>query len=113
MIFPDISSTSSPIRNEALIGGTELTVKLESAFLCGLRCSQVQVRARFFEVYNESMKKRLFDRLLYAMCTQNWEHCGGFFWIKHCLEVHATGRHSCPGGEDFDFDLEGGGGSEF
>ena len=19
--------------------------------------------------------------------TQNWEHCGSFFWIKHCLEL--------------------------
>ena len=21
---------------------------------------------------------------------QNWEHCGGYFWIKHCLELILT-----------------------
>ena len=73
-------------RNDSL-GSTELASKLEPAFLCGLRCSQVQIRSRFFDVYNTSVQKRLFERLLYLMCSQNWEHCGGYFWIKHCLEV--------------------------
>ena len=49
---------------------TELTTKLEPAFLSGLRCSDVQLRGRFFAVYNKSIQKRLFDRLLYIMCSQ-------------------------------------------
>ena len=56
-------------RNDSL-SQTELTAKLEPAFLCGLRCSDVQLRGRFFEVYNHSVQKRLFDRLLYIMCSQ-------------------------------------------
>ena len=47
----------------------------------------MQIRSRFFDVYNASVQKKLFDRLLYIVCSQNWEHCGGYFWIKHCLEV--------------------------
>ncbi len=37
------------IRDDQLCA-TELTAKLEPAFLCGLRCSQVHVRSKFFEV---------------------------------------------------------------
>ena len=33
------------------------------------------------------MKRRLFDRLLYITCSQNWEAMSGHFWIKQCLEV--------------------------
>ena len=44
--------------------GTELTSKLEPAFLAGLRCVQPHIRAKFFEIFDSSMKKRLHDRLL-------------------------------------------------
>ncbi|XP_038211764.1 transcription-associated protein 1 isoform X1 [Zerene cesonia] len=66
---------------------TELSMKLEPAFLAGLRCSQPHIRAKFFEVYDASVRRRLFDRLLYIVCSQNWEHIGQHFWIKQCLEL--------------------------
>ena len=117
------------IRDEQL-STTELTAKLEQAFLCGLRCPQVQIRNKFAEVglmvtkrtflctkaillmsmhysvsrcfslslslslslfllkvFDASIPRRLFDRFLYIMCSQNWQYCGGHFWIKQCLEV--------------------------
>ena len=76
----------SPYRDDHL-GSTELTVKLEPAFLSGLRCPVVQIRSKFFAIFDSSVQKRIFDRLLYIMCSQNWEQCAGYFWIKHCLEV--------------------------
>ena len=76
-----------PLSRNEHVGSTELLAKLESAFLSGLRCPVVQIRSKFFSVFNGSVQKRLFDRLLYIVCSQNWEHCGGYFWIKHCLEV--------------------------
>ena len=39
-------------RDESL-SGSELTSKLEPAFLAGLRCSQPHVREKFFEVRGE------------------------------------------------------------
>ncbi|XP_041986434.1 transcription-associated protein 1 isoform X2 [Aricia agestis] len=66
---------------------TELSMKLEPAFLAGLRCPQPQIRAKFFEVYDQSVRRRIFDRLLYIICSQNWEHIGQHFWIKQCLEL--------------------------
>ena len=69
------------------LGSTELTAKLEPAFLSGLRCPIVQIRSKFFAIFDSSVQKRIFDRLLYIVCSQNWEQCAGYFWIKHCLEV--------------------------
>ncbi|XP_057664226.1 transcription-associated protein 1 [Diorhabda carinulata] len=66
---------------------TELTSKLEPAFLAGLRCTQPHIRAKFFKVFDESMRKRLQDRLLYIVCSQNWDAIGPHYWIKQCIEL--------------------------
>ncbi|XP_064456550.1 transformation/transcription domain-associated protein-like isoform X2 [Ornithodoros turicata] len=73
-------------RDEAL-KGTELTSKLEPAFMAGLRCVQPNIRAKFFEVLDGSVRRRLHERLLYIVCSQNWETIGPHFWIKQCLEL--------------------------
>ncbi|KAK2564815.1 Transformation/transcription domain-associated protein [Acropora cervicornis] len=73
-------------RDENLVN-TELASKLEAAFLSGLRCIQPQIRSRFMEVFDKSMKKKLYDRLLYIFCSQNWEAMGPHFWIKQCIEL--------------------------
>ncbi|KAJ9592433.1 hypothetical protein L9F63_015849, partial [Diploptera punctata] len=66
---------------------SELTVKLENAFLAGLRCVQPHIRNKFFEVFHASMRSRLHDRLLYIICSQNWESMGPHYWIKQCIEL--------------------------
>ncbi|XP_048350103.1 transformation/transcription domain-associated protein [Sphaerodactylus townsendi] len=73
-------------RDESL-SGSELTAKLEPAFLSGLRCPQPLIRAKFFEVFDNSMKRRVYERLLYVTCSQNWEAMGNHFWIKQCIEL--------------------------
>ncbi|XP_053373271.1 transformation/transcription domain-associated protein-like isoform X1 [Mercenaria mercenaria] len=73
-------------RDEGL-SGTELTTKLEQAFLAGLRCQQPLIRGKFVEVFNSSIPRRVFERLLYITCSQNWELMGGHFWIKQCIEL--------------------------
>ncbi|XP_072379030.1 transcription-associated protein 1 [Diabrotica undecimpunctata] len=66
---------------------TELTSKLEPAFLAGLRCTQPHIRAKFFKVFDEAMPRRLHDRLLYIICSQNWDAIGPHYWIKQCIEL--------------------------
>ncbi|XP_039879135.1 transformation/transcription domain-associated protein isoform X2 [Simochromis diagramma] len=73
-------------RDESL-SGSDITSKLEPAFLSGLRCSQPMIRAKFFEVFDASMKRRVYERLLYISCSQNWEAMGSHFWIKQCIEL--------------------------
>lgn len=69
------------------LSGSDITSKLEPAFLSGLRCTQPLIRAKFFEVFDASMKRRVYERLLYICCSQNWEAMGSHFWIKQCIEV--------------------------
>ncbi|XP_035001489.1 transformation/transcription domain-associated protein isoform X2 [Hippoglossus stenolepis] len=73
-------------RDESL-SGSDITSKLEPAFLSGLRCTQPLIRAKFFEVFDSSMKRRVYERLLYICCSQNWEAMGSHFWIKQCTEL--------------------------
>ncbi|XP_047232953.1 transformation/transcription domain-associated protein isoform X2 [Girardinichthys multiradiatus] len=73
-------------RDESL-SGSDITSKLEPAFLSGLRCTQPVIRAKFFEVFDASMKRRVYERLLYICCSQNWEAMGSHFWIKQCIEL--------------------------
>uniref|UniRef100_A0A8C1XR13 Transformation/transcription domain-associated protein n=1 Tax=Cyprinus carpio TaxID=7962 RepID=A0A8C1XR13_CYPCA len=69
------------------LSGSDITSKLEPAFLSGLRCTQPLIRAKFFEVFDASMKRRVYERLLYICCSQNWEAMGSHFWIKQCIEL--------------------------
>uniref|UniRef100_A0A3P9JR31 Transformation/transcription domain-associated protein n=1 Tax=Oryzias latipes TaxID=8090 RepID=A0A3P9JR31_ORYLA len=73
-------------RDESL-SGSDITSKLEPAFLSGLRCTQPLIRSKFFEVFDASMKRRVYERLLYICCSQNWEAMGNHFWIKQCIEL--------------------------
>ncbi|MCL4119613.1 UNVERIFIED_CONTAM: hypothetical protein GTU68_032019, partial [Idotea baltica] len=76
---------------------SELTSKLEPAFLSGLRSSQPHIRAKFFQVFNESMTSKLYDRLLYIVCSQNWENMGPHYWIKQCIELlMVTAKEGIP-----------------
>lgn len=36
------------------------------------------------------MKRRVYERLLYICCSQNWEAMGSHFWIKQCIEVNTA-----------------------
>ncbi|KAG9509570.1 Transformation/transcription domain-associated protein, partial [Fragariocoptes setiger] len=65
---------------------TELTGKLESAFMSGLRCVQPHIRAKFFQVFDQSVKPKLYERLMYIVCAQNWETIQHHFWIQQCIE---------------------------
>lgn len=84
------SSLSLSICSDDNLKHTDLTTKLEPAFLAGLRFPVPSVRAKFFEVFDQSMPKFLHERLLYIVCSQNWEHMGPHYWIKQCLELLTT-----------------------
>lgn len=75
------------VYRDPVLKESELSTKLEPAFLQGLRCVQPQIRAKFFEIFDNSMKRKLYDRLLYLVCSQNWEAIGPHYWIKQCIEL--------------------------
>ena len=72
---------------DPVLSASELSTKLEQAFLSGLKFSQPQMRMKFFEVFDSSIHQKLYERLVYITCSQNWEHFNHHFWIKQCIEV--------------------------
>ncbi|XP_070134948.1 transcription-associated protein 1 isoform X3 [Drosophila bipectinata] len=75
------------IYRDEILKQTELTSKLEGAFLNGLRFQNPQIRSKFFEILDSSMRRRLHDRLLYIICSQAWDTIGSHYWIKQCIEL--------------------------
>ncbi|EDW01948.1 GH20167 [Drosophila grimshawi] len=75
------------IYRDEVLKQTELTSKLEGAFLNGLRFQNPHIRAKFFEILDSSMRRRLHDRLLYILCSQAWDTIGSHYWIKQCIEL--------------------------
>jgi transformation/transcription domain-associated protein len=69
------------------LAGSELTARLEPAFLAGLKSVNPTIREKFMEVFDNSMKKKLFDRLMYIISSQNWEPIGKHYWLKQCLQL--------------------------
>jgi len=91
----DVTSWHCGWHRDDSLRNSELTSKLEPAFLGGLRCSQPHIRQKFMEVFDASIRRRLYDRLLYIVSSQNWESMVGHFWIKQCIEVRYC-FHSLP-----------------
>ncbi|CAK8696388.1 unnamed protein product [Clavelina lepadiformis] len=102
--FPDNSELHTSfldlvnhVYRDANLVGSELTSKLEPAFLLGLRSAQPSTRRQFFEVFDKSVGRSVYNRLLYITCSQNWEAMGTHYWIKQCIELlfSACDRDSC------------------
>ena len=53
--------------------------------MLGLKASSLEMRRKFFQIYNRTIPTPLFDRLQFLICTQNWEKLAGTFWLKEAL----------------------------
>uniref|UniRef100_A0A8D8UEY6 Transformation/transcription domain-associated protein n=1 Tax=Cacopsylla melanoneura TaxID=428564 RepID=A0A8D8UEY6_9HEMI len=89
--FPDLNTQFLEIvlyvYMDENLKNSELVTKLEPAFLSGLRCSNPMLRAKFFQLFNGSIRRLLHDRLLYIFSSQNWEPMGPHYWLKQCIEL--------------------------
>ena len=68
----------------------ELCIKLEAAFILGLKSTNQQLRKQFFLILDKNLRKTLHDRLVFIFLSQNWEYLGQHYWIKQCLELFYT-----------------------
>lgn len=66
---------------------SELTVRLEQAFLLGTRSSNPQIRSQFMKIFDRSISRKLFTRLNYMLGEQNWESMAHTFWIHQALDL--------------------------
>ncbi len=75
-------------KEESNASNSEFKIKLEQAFLCGLKSPNPQIRQTFFEIFNSNFNSAdLYDRLCYIIVTQNWEALGTHYWIKQCIQM--------------------------
>ncbi|KAJ3037893.1 hypothetical protein HDV00_001237 [Rhizophlyctis rosea] len=66
---------------------TDLTVRLENAFLLGTKNENPAIRTRFAEIFDSSIARSLVVRLNYIFGLQNWDFLGNFFWLNQALDL--------------------------
>ncbi|KAI4255023.1 MAG: hypothetical protein LQ352_002768 [Teloschistes flavicans] len=66
---------------------TELTVRLEHAFLIGTRALDVEMRNRFMAIFDKSLSKSASSRMLYVLNAQNWETLADSFWLSQATQL--------------------------
>ncbi|PGH00581.1 hypothetical protein AJ80_09152 [Polytolypa hystricis UAMH7299] len=75
------------IYEDPKITRTELTVRLEHAFLIGTRAQDVDMRNRFMSIFDRSLTRSANTRLSYVLTSQNWDVLGDSFWLTQASQL--------------------------
>ncbi|KAK2603463.1 transcription-associated protein 1 [Conoideocrella luteorostrata] len=66
---------------------TELTVRMEHAFLIGSRAADVEMRNRFMAIFDKSLSKTASARLSYVLNSQNWDTLADSYWLAQASQL--------------------------
>ena len=66
---------------------TELTVRLENAFLVGTRAQDVEMRNRFLGIFDKHISRSPNARLDYLLCHQDWSTLAESFWLSQVIQL--------------------------
>lgn len=75
------------IYENATITRTELTVRLEYAFLIGTRAQDVNMRNRFLQIFDRSLSRTISSRLNFVLGNQNWESLSDSYWLSQATHL--------------------------
>ena len=75
------------IYEDPKITRTELTVRLEHAFLVGTRAKDVEMRNRFMAIFDRSLSRTASARLSYVLTSQNWDTLADSFWLVQASQL--------------------------
>lgn len=75
------------IYEDPKITRTELTVRMEHAFLIGTRAQDVGMRNRFMAIFDKSLSKTASARLSYVIASQNWDTLADSFWLAQASQL--------------------------
>jgi transformation/transcription domain-associated protein len=75
------------IYEDPVITKTELTVRLEHAFLVGTRAKDVNMRKRFLQIFDRSISRTISNRFSFVMGTQNWETLSDSYWLHQATHL--------------------------
>lgn len=66
---------------------TELTVRLENAFLLGCRSPDPELRSQFMAVFDRTLARSLSARMHYILGQQNWEFLADTYWLQPAFDL--------------------------
>ncbi|TDZ59852.1 Transcription-associated protein 1 [Colletotrichum trifolii] len=75
------------IYEDPKITRTELTVRMEHAFLIGTRAQDVEMRNRFMAIFDKSLSKTASARLSYVLTSQNWDTLSDGYWLAQASHL--------------------------
>jgi transformation/transcription domain-associated protein len=75
------------IYEDPKITRTELTVRMEHAFLIGTRAQDVDMRNRFMTIFDRSQSKTASARLAYVISAQNWDTLADSYWLAQASQL--------------------------
>ncbi|KAJ2318100.1 transcription-associated protein 1, partial [Coemansia sp. RSA 2681] len=81
------------VYNDPRFTRSEMTMRLEQAFLSGMQSEDSEMRGRFLETFDANMPPSLPVRLNYLLETQNWESVSSTFWLQQCLPLLLASTH--------------------
>ncbi|KAL2262033.1 hypothetical protein VTK26DRAFT_2665 [Humicola hyalothermophila] len=84
------------IYEDPKIQRTELTVRLEHAFLVGTRAQDVEMRNNFMAIFDKSLNKAASFRLAYVIISQNWDTLADSFWLAQASQFLLGGVDMNP-----------------
>ncbi|GAA6004124.1 hypothetical protein JCM10207_002438 [Rhodosporidiobolus poonsookiae] len=83
----DFLSLILDIYTEPNLARSELTFRLESAFLMGCKVRDPVIRSKFLATFDKSLATGLFSRLHYILGVQSWETLSETYWIHQALDI--------------------------
>jgi transformation/transcription domain-associated protein len=86
-LFSDFLTLILDIYREPSLRRTDLTIKLEGAFLIGCRAKDPAIRLKFIEMFDDSLPRSLISRLQFVLGSQTWEYLGDHYWIPQALDL--------------------------
>jgi transformation/transcription domain-associated protein len=84
------------IYEDPKITRTELTVRMEHAFLIGTRAQDVDMRNKFMTIFDRCLSKTASARLAYVILSQNWDTLADSYWLAQASQLLLGGVDMNP-----------------
>ncbi|KAF2790408.1 hypothetical protein K505DRAFT_251218 [Melanomma pulvis-pyrius CBS 109.77] len=75
------------IYEDPKITRSELTVRMEHAFLIGTRAQDVEMRNRYMTIFDKSLSRTASSRLSYVLASQNWDTLHDSYWLAQVIHL--------------------------
>ncbi|TDL29737.1 hypothetical protein BD410DRAFT_736870 [Rickenella mellea] len=86
-VFHEYLELIYDIYTSPLLRRSDLTSRLENAFLLGCRARDTNLRERFMDLLDNSIQRSVMSRLAYVLGVQSWEALGDHNWIYIALDL--------------------------